>query len=67
MQARVLQNSFDGSAVLPKFGSIRECILYTIRTEGAKGFYRGIVPTTLKSVFGTAVAFAAYEVFRKLN
>jgi hypothetical protein len=32
-----------------------------ILAEGIRGFYKGIVPTTAKSVVATAVTFAAYE------
>jgi solute carrier family 25 thiamine pyrophosphate transporter 19 len=62
MQASILHSSFEGNVMLPQYKSIRHCIQHTIQHEGLKGLYKGIVPTTLKSVFGTAVAFAAFEV-----
>ena len=59
MQGTVLTNSLDGSR--QKFSSISQCIKVTLQNEGVKGLYRGIIPTTLKSVVATAVTFAAYE------
>ena len=59
MQVRVLTNDFD---ITPqKFTSVAQCLKVTLQSEGLKGLYRGIVPSTLKSVAATAVTFAAYE------
>ena len=59
MQGTVLSNSLDGSR--QKFSTISQCFKVTLRDEGVVGLYRGIVPSTLKSVAATAVTFAAYE------
>ena len=50
-----------GFSALPRFTGPIHCISHTLQTEGIRGLYRGIVPTTWKSVLATAVTFAAFE------
>eukprot|EP01041_Mallomonas_annulata_P012465 gene12465-26215_t len=61
MQVQVLQSTLHGAAMTPKYSSMSHCLIQTYRQEGIKGLFKGIVPTTLKSVVATAVTFAAYE------
>ena len=61
MQMKVLQTTVDGCTKFPVYRNMYDCFTTILRREGMKGFYKGIVPTTLKSVFATAVTFAAYE------
>lgn len=61
MQLQVLSSTMEGASNFPRYKGLFDCIGTTMRTEGIKGFYKGIVPTTVKSVVGTAVTFAAFE------
>ena len=71
MQLQVLQSTVDMRSIealkVPHYTSINDCIRTTLRQEGVKGFFRGIVPTTLKSVVGTAVTFSAYEAAKDIQ
>lgn len=71
MQLQVLQSTVDSRSIAalkaPKYSGINDCIRTTLRQEGMKGFFRGIVPTTLKSVVGTAVTFSAYEAAKDIQ
>jgi hypothetical protein len=62
MQAQVLENQVQGLSPAPRYTSIFHCIKSTISYEGYIGFYKGIVPTTLKSVFATAITFSSYDI-----
>ena len=61
MQMKVLQTTVDGCTKFPVYRNMYDCFTTILRREGVRGFYKGILPTTLKSVFATAVTFAAYE------
>mmetsp|Transcript_16179 Transcript_16179/g.35296 ORF Transcript_16179/g.35296 Transcript_16179/m.35296 type:complete len:208 (-) Transcript_16179:177-800(-) len=60
MQAQVLRTTLSSTSAL-KYTGILNCFSSIYAHEGLKGFYRGIVPTTAKSVAATALTFAAYE------
>lgn len=66
MQAQVLQNTLIGSISVPKYTSISNCFITTLKNEGVKGLYKGIIPTTLKSVVATAVTFVAYDTAKEI-
>jgi solute carrier family 25 thiamine pyrophosphate transporter 19 len=61
MQIQVLKNTLDSVGSMPKYTSAMNCVTRTLQEEGVRGFYRGIVPTVIKSVVATSVTFAAYE------
>lgn len=61
MQMQVLQNTLDGAAAMPRYNSILHCVQKTLASEGIKGFYKGIGPTTAKAIISTAITFAAFE------
>mmetsp|Transcript_27838 Transcript_27838/g.26668 ORF Transcript_27838/g.26668 Transcript_27838/m.26668 type:complete len:369 (+) Transcript_27838:132-1238(+) len=61
MQVQVLSNTLTGIGSVPKYNNVWHCAAKTYAAEGIRGFYKGIVPTTAKSVVATAVTFAAYE------
>ncbi|RYH24970.1 hypothetical protein EON65_16080 [archaeon] len=42
--------------------SLVQCVKGVYHAEGVRGFYRGLLPTMLKSVAATAITFAAFEV-----
>jgi solute carrier family 25 thiamine pyrophosphate transporter 19 len=62
MQVQVLENQIQGLSPTPRYVSIWHCVKNTITYEGFSGFYKGIVPTTLKSVFATAITFTTYSI-----
>lgn len=62
MQVQVLENQVQGSSPTPRYISIWHCVKSTITYEGYIGFYKGIVPTTLKSVLATAITFTTYDI-----
>lgn len=64
MQIQVLANTLDGAASMPRYSSIPDLLRKTLRTEGVKGFYKGIIPTSTKAVVSTAVTFAAFDLAR---
>lgn len=43
--------------------SVRDCVVITYREEGLSGFYKGTIPTLLKSGLSTALYFLFYEIF----
>jgi len=64
LQIQVLTNTLDGAANVPQFSGVRDLIRQTMRSEGIRGFYKGLGPTTAKAVVSTAVTFAAFEAAR---
>ncbi|XP_050025776.2 solute carrier family 25 member 32-like [Dermacentor andersoni] len=44
-----------------KYAGIVQCISRTWRFEGYKGFYKGLVPNTLRVTPATAITFVVYE------
>jgi solute carrier family 25 thiamine pyrophosphate transporter 19 len=62
MQAQVLENQVQGLSAAPRYTYIFHCVKSTIIYEGYVGFYKGIVPTTLKSVFATAITFSSNDI-----
>jgi len=63
LQAQVLKNTMSQGVVTPAFQyrGILHCFQSIYVHEGVKGFYRGIAPTTAKSIIATSLTFAAYE------
>ena len=61
LQVQVLTNTLDGAAAMPRYLGVGDLVRKTLRSEGIKGFYKGIGPTTAKAVVSTAVTFAAFE------
>jgi solute carrier family 25 (mitochondrial thiamine pyrophosphate transporter), member 19 len=78
LQAEVLQNTlYDRHSLdyghdkgrintnTSKYINFRHCIKKIFREEGIRGFYKGYLPTLLKSVFSTSIAFGAFELTKK--
>eukprot|EP01035_Chromulina_nebulosa_P017222 gene17222-22745_t len=61
LQAQALTSTIDGLISIPKYKGFLHCTHTILKQEGITGFYRGIVPTTLKSFVATAATFAAFE------
>jgi len=43
------------------YKSLRDCVEFTWRTYGPRGFYRGLVPNLLRVVPATGITFLVYE------
>jgi solute carrier family 25 (mitochondrial thiamine pyrophosphate transporter), member 19 len=44
-----------------KYSGLKDCALQIAKTEGVAGFYRGVVPSVLKTTISTGLAFALYR------
>jgi len=53
-----------GAHDLPAYRNTWHCITETVRTEGVRGMYKGLVPCVLKVVPSMAIAFTTYEFLR---
>jgi solute carrier family 25 thiamine pyrophosphate transporter 19 len=47
---------------IAKYHSFGNCLNKIWLEEGVKGYYKGLVPTLLKSIFSTSIAFGTFEV-----
>lgn len=56
-----LQQRASASSNTPRYSGMLDCATQIAKFEGWRGFYRGIVPNTLRVVPSTALTFAAYE------
>jgi solute carrier family 25 thiamine pyrophosphate transporter 19 len=63
MQFSTLQTTVGGSVRSSPlhYDGMRHCAETIYKNEGVSGFFKGIVPTTVKAVTATAVTFAAFE------
>ncbi|XP_030387842.1 mitochondrial thiamine pyrophosphate carrier [Scaptodrosophila lebanonensis] len=50
----------------PNCPTLRECIVSTLEHEGIMGFYKGLLPTLVKSGLATAVYFTFYDTMKLL-
>eukprot|EP01031_Cornospumella_fuschlensis_P038801 gene38801-47189_t len=60
MQAASSVLSYKSSSSVPSL-SLKSCVKEIYHMEGVRGFYRGLLPTMLKSVAATAITFASFE------
>ena len=56
----------DGFGKDMKYGSMRDCFAKTWRAEGARGFWRGVVPTLVRALPVSAGTFVTVETVMKL-
>lgn len=63
VRTRIQQNQFylDPDS---KYKNIRDVIVKLYNLEGVKGFYKGIVPSLLRSAPSNALFFSFYELFK---
>lgn len=77
LQAEVLHNTFHhhhqnkyiidkNSNSTIKSVNLRICIQKISQEEGLKGFFKGLSPTLLKSIFSTSIAFGTFELTKLL-
>ncbi len=64
IRRRMQLQGMSGSHDLPVYTSTWNCITETVRTEGVRGMYKGLVPCFLKVVPSMAIAFTTYEFLR---
>ena len=71
IRTRIQQNQYNdvkiADKVVPKYEGYRDIIGKTWGTEGIKGFYKGIVPMTLRSAPAQGQFFLVYEWAKKLG
>lgn len=53
-----------GGHDLPQYRSTWHCVTETVKSEGVRGMYKGLVPCFLKVMPSMAIAFASYEFLR---
>jgi solute carrier family 25 iron transporter 28/37 len=51
-------------ATLTRASGLTDAVKIIYRTEGYRGFFKGIVPRTIFQVPGTAVSWSVYEYFK---
>lgn len=49
-----------------KYINLRHCIQKVYQEEGFNGFFKGLSPTILKSIFSTSIAFGTFEMTKLL-
>jgi hypothetical protein len=59
-----LRGARVGDVVIPNYKNSIDCIRHVLRTEGAVGFYKGLIPCLGKVVPSAAIAFSLYERLR---
>ena len=52
--------------VRPEYDGLLDCLRQTVRAEGVRGLYRGIVPNMLKAVPAVAISYTVFETSKKL-
>jgi solute carrier family 25 phosphate transporter 23/24/25/41 len=60
MQLQGAKGHFD----LERYENTMDCIRKTIKKEGVKGLYKGMVPCFLKVVPSMAISFTTYELLK---
>lgn len=68
LQAEVLHNTFNLSQTNNKnrYSNLRHCIGRIYQEEGFNGFFKGLSPTILKSIFSTSIAFGTFEMAKSI-
>lgn len=65
IRTRYQQNQFFSCLDGEKYVSIRDIVKKTFKNEGWKGFYKGIVPMTLRALPSQGLFFLVYENVKK--
>lgn len=62
--ADIIKSKLQTDALNPnqrRYKGVLDCIGQTIKTDGVKGFFRGLLPTLVRSPFANAATFVAFE------
>jgi len=52
--------------VRPEYDGLVDCLTQTVRAEGPRGLYRGIIPNMLKAVPAMAISYSVFETSKRL-
>jgi len=63
MKSRLQQRGIEGTYV---YSSSFDCVRHTWKLEGARGFFRGLIPNVMKVTPSAALTFVVYEETLKL-
>jgi len=61
LQAKALGGALSSSSLTPQYRGTIDCALQILAQEGPRSFYRGLVPTVIKSATATGVTFAVFQ------
>ena len=61
-----IQSVFGAHRTGVIYNGIWDCLVTTIRMEGAHGLYRGLVPSVLKTTMGSGLAFTFFRSTKNL-
>eukprot|EP01068_Selenidium_serpulae_P001280 Selendium_serpulae@DN1394_c0_g1_i1.p1 len=64
LRKRMMADGCDGQP--RKYRHSLDCARTILRTEGARAFYSGLVPTLVRAVPSGAIQFGAYEMFKAI-
>jgi len=56
--------SASASSVMPFARGLKDAAMIVYQVEGARGFFKGLVPRTVFQIPGTAVSWSVYEYFK---
>jgi solute carrier family 25 carnitine/acylcarnitine transporter 20/29 len=62
--ADIIKSKLQTDALDPakrRYNGTLDCIRQTFRADGLKGFFRGLLPTLVRSPFANAATFVAFE------
>ena len=51
--------------VRPEYSGLLDCLRQTVRGEGVRGLYAGLVPNMLKAVPAVAISYTVFETSKK--
>jgi len=60
LQAQAFYESVEGKS----YNNMLDCVQKIYHTEGVTGFYRGVVPSVLKTMLGTGLTFGIFRMSR---
>ena len=62
--ADIIKSKLQTDALNPnerRYKGTLDCIRQTFRADGVRGFFRGLLPTLVRSPFANAATFVAFE------
>lgn len=65
IKSKIQTDGFPSQEGRRKFNGIADCVRKTLATQGAQGFFKGLIPTLIRSPFANGATFAAYELTMK--
>lgn len=65
IKSKIQADAFPSQGDKKKYYGVIDCARKTFATQGAQGFFKGIVPTLIRSPFANGATFAAFELTMK--